>query len=226
MAVDSQTVTLGISGNQIGYSGVGTTYGSISDGTCNFKSGAAYEGLLWDSSQKYIRLQVHSTSQLSNAGFGGLRFPNGDFYPRTAGAISYISYITATQWLWSGVTSSPWGGSTSGNQIVSFENDSAAGSHGFQVFNSAGLIVLDSFYDKTPSAIVEGSTVIAGSSTSSPISCLGMTTTNSDEISVLFYDEPSGSVGTAVQVTRGNGSFTLTNPLTTSATIKWVALRY
>ena len=226
MAVDSQTVTLGTSGNSIGYSGVGTTYGSISDGTCNFKSGAAYEGLLWDSSQKYLRLQVHSTSQLSNAGFGGLIFPDGDFYPRTAAAISYISYITATQWLWSGVASSPWGGSTSGNKIVTFENDSASNSHGFQVFNSAGLIILDSFYDKTPSVIVEGTTTVPGSGTSSAISCLGMTTTNSNEISVLFYDEPAGTLGTAVQVTRGNGSFTLTNPLNTPAVVKWAALRY
>lgn len=226
MAVDSQTVTLGISGNQIGYSGVGTTYGSISDGTCNFKSGAAYEGLLWDSSQKYLRLQVHSTSQLSNAGFRGLIFPNGDFYPRTAAAISYISYITTTQWLWSGVTSSPWGGSTSGNQIVTFENDTSSGSYGFQVFNSNNLLIVDSAFDKQASAIVQGETTLGANATSGSISCPGMTTTNSNEVCVLFYDEPSGSVGTSVTVTRSNGSFTLTNPIASSATVVWVALRY
>ena len=166
MAVDTQTVTLGTSGNAIGYSGVGTTHGSISDGTCNFKSGAAYEGLLWDSSQKYLRLQVHSTSQLSNAGFGGITFPNGDFYPRTSAAISYIGYVTATQWLWSGVTSSPWGGSTSGNKIVTFENDSSSGSYGFQVFNSNNLLIVDSYFDKQASAIVQGETTLGANATS------------------------------------------------------------
>jgi len=226
MAVDTQTVTLGTSGNAIGYSGVGTTHGSISDGTCNFKSGAAYDAILWDSSQKYLRLQVHSTSQLSNAGFGGITFPNGDFYPRTSAAISYIGYVTATQWLWSGVTSSPWGGSTSGNKIVTFENDSSSGSYGFQVFNSNNLLIVDSYFDKQASAIVQGETTLGANATSGSISCPGMTTTNSNEVCVLFYDEPSGSIGTAVTVTRSNGSFTLTNPIASTVTIVWVALRY
>jgi len=226
MSVDTQTVTLGTNGDFVGYSSNSPTFGSISDGTCNFKSGAAYEQLSWDSLNKYLRLQINSTSQLSNAGFGGISFPDGDFYPRTASSISFISAISTTQWLWSGVTTSPWGGSTSGNKIVTFADDTSAGSYGFQVFNSNNLLIVDSAFDKQASVIVQGSTTLGANATSGAISCPGMTTTNSNEVSVLFYDEPSGSTGTAVTVTRGNGSFTLTNPIASSSTIVWVALRY
>lgn len=225
MAVDTQTVTLGTSGNFVGYSSPGPVFGSISDGSCNFKSGAAYEGLYWDSANKYLRLQINSTSQLSNAGFGGISFPDGDFYPRIASAISFISYISTTQWLWSGVTESPWGGSTSGSKVVTFVDDTSAGSYGFQVFNSSNVVIVDSVFDKQASAIVQGSTFVGANATSGSISCPGMTTTNSDEVCILFYDEPT-SGATSVTVTRSNGSFTLTNPLASSATIVWVALRY
>jgi len=226
MSVDTQTVTLGTSGNLVGYSSNSPTFGSISDGTCNFKSGAAYETLSWDSLNKYLRLQINSTSQLSNAGFGGISFPNGDFYARTSSAISFISYVSATQWLWSGITTSPWGGSTSGNKTVTFENDTSSGSYGFQVFNSNNLLIVDSVFDKQASAIVQGETYLTANATSGSISCPGMTTTNSNEVCVLFYDEPSGTIGTAVTVTRSNGSFTLTNPIASAVTIIWVALRY
>ena len=47
MSVDTQTVTLGTSTTLVGYSSNSPTFGSISDGTCNFKSGAAYEQLSW-----------------------------------------------------------------------------------------------------------------------------------------------------------------------------------
>lgn len=227
MSADTQTVTIGVyNSTRIGYAGVSPTFGSISDGTSNMYSGAAYEAAYWDSSQSSFRIQINSTSQLANSGWGGISFPDGAFLAREAASTSYISYITTTQWYWSGVTTSPWGGATSGTKVITFTAET--GGYGFQVFNSNGDNILDSRTDKQTTAIVSGSVTIASSGTSGSISCPGMTTTNTNEVGVIFYDEPDplGYGTQMVDVNRSNGSFTLDNNSGSSATIKYVAVRF
>lgn len=227
MSADTQTVTIGsYQSTRYGYSGLSPSFGSISDGTSNMYSGAAIEGAYWDSSQDSFRLQINSTSQLSNLGWGGISFPNGTFLAREAASTSYISYITTTQWYWSGVTTSPWGGATSGTKVLTFTSET--GGYGFQVFNNSGNSILDSRTDKQTTAIVSGSVTISANSTSGSISCPGMTSSNTDEVGVLFYDEPDplGYGTQMVDVNRSSGSFTLDNNTSNSATIKYVAVRF
>lgn len=228
MAVDTQTVTLANynSGERIGYSGISPTYGSISDGTSNVYSGAAIEAAVWFPGQDSFRIQINSTSQLANSGWSGITFQDGLFLARNSASVSYISFITTTQWYWSGVTSSPWNGATSGTKTIAFEADT--GGYGFQVFNASGTNLLDSRTDKQTTAIVSGSVNLNNGATSNAITCAGMTTTNSDEIAVLFYDEPDpvGFGFSATGVTRSSGSFTITNNSASNANFKYVAIRY
>jgi hypothetical protein len=226
MSADTQTVTLGTYSTRVGFSTISPTYGSRSDGTSNIYSGASFEAAYWDSNLDSFRIQIHSTSQLANSGWGGISFPDGLFLAREAASTSYISYITTTQWYWSGVTTSPWGGATSGNKVLTFT--SSTGGYGFQVFNSSGNNILDSRTDKQTTAIVSGSVTISANSTSGSISCPGMTSSNTDEVGVIFYDEPDAlGYGTQmVDVNRSSGSFTLDNNTSSSATIKYVAVRF
>ena len=227
MAVDTQTVTIGVyNSTRYGYSSLSPAFGSISDGTSNVYSGAAIEGAYWDTTQDSFRLQINSTSQLANSGWSGIKFQDGLFLARNAAASSYISYITTTQWYWSGVTSSPWNGATSGTKTITFESET--GGYGFQVFNGSGTNILDSRTDKQTTAIVSGSVNLNNGATSGAISCPGMTTTNTDEVAVLFYDEPNppGFGFSVTGVTRSNGSFTITNNSASNANYKYVGIRY
>lgn len=228
MSADTQTVTIGTysSSTRIGFASNAGSFGSISDGTSNMYSGASIEMCYWDTTQDSFRFAVHSTSQLANSGWGGISFPDGTFLARNAASTSYISYITTTQWYWSGVTTSPWGGATSGNKVLTFTAET--GGYGFQVFNSSGNNILDSRTDKQTTAIVSGSVTISSGGTSGSISCPGMTTSNINEVGVLFYDEPDpvGYGTQMVDVNRSNGSFTLDNNSSSSATIKYVAVRF
>ena len=218
MATDTQTVTLGTSGNFVGYSAVGSSYGSISDGTANAFGGAAWEGAFWDSVNKNFRIYINSTSALSR-NFEYIEFENGDKLYAQGAAVTYISYITTTSFYWS-YDPSPWGGSTSGTKDLIMEYGSISeATYGIKVLNSSGQSLTDTS-DIVNTVITQGvfNAVIPSSSTmqtvtSSAITCSGMTTTNTADIGVLLFDlgpEPVNQFVDPVTINRGNGSFTIT----------------
>ena len=120
-SLDTQTVTSAISGTYgstfyfQGYrSGV---HGSISDGTCNFKSGATivnlYSSHVYSTDNVYFEL----TGNYTNAGFTTMSF-NGNNYARTAATYSYQSASNKTQWYWTDPTGGNPFGHTSGTNAV------------------------------------------------------------------------------------------------------------
>jgi len=213
MPTDTQTVTLGTSGNFVGY---GATYGSISDGTANAFGGAAWEGAFWDSVNKNFRIYINSTSVLARD-FEYIQFENGDKLYAQAAAVQYISYITTTQFYWS-YDPSPWDGATSGTKSLIMEYGTLSeAAYGIKVFNSSSQSILDTS-DIVNTVITQGSVNLTvpsggGTDTSSAISVAGMTTTNKSDIGVLLFDlgpPPVDAFVTPLNITRSNGSFTIT----------------
>lgn len=120
-SVDTQTVTIGTivpnmySGWIVGvlrlYSG-SFYYGSLSDGTCNFKGGAVYRQLVWsEPSSVYLTIEGIQT----NAGFTSMTV-NGTTYLRTnATFVQYQSNLQNTYASWSWVdNTNPFGTTTNG----------------------------------------------------------------------------------------------------------------
>jgi len=95
--------------------------------------------------------------------------------------------------------------------------------YGLKVFNTNGTAEVFGDTAQGANFIVSGSVPnLAAGATSSAITCEGMTTTNSDTIGV-----GASTVGlTSPTITRGNGSFTVTNNLAGAATITYFAYRF
>jgi hypothetical protein len=214
MSVDTQTVTLGTSGNFIGYSGVGTTYGSISDGTANAYSGAAWDQATWDSVNFNFRIMIDSTSMLAT-NFDFIEMQDGQKFYGASASKFYISFLTATQFYWGGVTTSPWGGASSGTKTLSMNYGMVESSHGIQVFNSSNQSILntaDIVNTVIGSGLAQITTDSNGNGISSSLSAPGMTTTNAADMGVLFFDLgpiPTGPVNGLLFYNRGTNSFTI-----------------
>lgn len=215
MSVDTQTVTLGTSGTFVGYSGVGTIYGSISDGTANAYSGAAWDQAIWDSVNSNFRILIHSTSMLAT-NFDFIEMQDGQKFYGASASKAYIGYnITATQFYWGGVTTSPWGGASSGTKTLSMNYGMVESSHGIQVFNSSNQSTLntaDIVNTVIGSGVAQITTDSNGNGTSSSLSAPGMTTTNTADVGVLFFDlgpTPTGVAAGLLFYNRGTDSFTV-----------------
>ena len=121
---------------------------------------------------------------------------------------------------WSVTTIASGGGSSGGGG-----GPVTGGSYGLAIYQ-AGVnnppVVLDQS-TRTNNIITSGTVTVSGSSTSSPITCEGMTTTNQSQIGAMIKGTVAGSLYT---VTRGTGSFTITNNTTAAATISYIAFRW
>ena len=116
-ALDTQTVTVGRGYayylNRSGYRDYPFNIGSISDGTCNFKSGATVKAVLWSNQSGGYTDFVLNGSQ-SNSGFTTMTV-NGTNYSRTS-ATFYASSANS-YWRWSGV-SDPFGTTGTNNTVT------------------------------------------------------------------------------------------------------------
>ena len=112
--VDSQTVTVGVStGSYAGQYGFSNfiydgNMGSISDGTCNFKSGATIYSLSHSNGGLSGQLSFRLVGNYTNAGFTSLHFPDAGLtktFNRTSASYGYSSYFNMTSWTWASVSS-------------------------------------------------------------------------------------------------------------------------
>lgn len=122
--VDTQTVTVGLysitvygnTSNTRGFS-AGLT-GSISDGTCNFKSGATIEYLAYSdqngNTAKQVQFRLNGNH--SNSGFTTMSVA-GTNYARTSA--SYVYTGGKSYWTWSSSTN-PFGTTSGATKVVTF----------------------------------------------------------------------------------------------------------
>tara|TARA_B110001469_G_C9580145_1_gene287722 strand:- start:11 stop:577 length:567 start_codon:yes stop_codon:yes gene_type:complete len=127
-SLDTQTVTVGYYpgnayvGPQWGFNSI-TGYGSCSDGSCNFYSGAAYHYLYYfdlNASNGYFTFGV--AGNVSNSGWTTCT-ANGTAYQRTAAlSYSYNSSSNTTFWQWNdgGAGPNPMGTTTGATKTVVF----------------------------------------------------------------------------------------------------------
>lgn len=126
-SLDTQTVTVGYyTGNayvgpQWGFNSI-TGYGSTSDGTCNFYSGAAYHYLYYfdlNASNGWFTFGV--AGNRSNSGWTTCT-ANGTVYQRTAATYSYNSSNNNTFWQWNdgGAGPNPMGTTVGATKTVVF----------------------------------------------------------------------------------------------------------
>lgn len=120
-ALDTQTVTVGnrymnIYGNIINYWGKFGSYGSISDGTCNFKSGASIYGAYYYSNSGTNASQVGFilVGTYTNAGFTTMKVGSYQ-YSRSSAIFSQNS--GNTYWIWN-TSANPYGTTTNVNKTV------------------------------------------------------------------------------------------------------------
>lgn len=122
--VDTQTVTVGVfsltvygSTNNIRGFSAGIT-GSISDGTCNFKSGATIEYLAYSdqngTTNKEVQFRLDGNH--SNSGFTTMSVA-GTNYARTSA--SYVYSGGNSYWRWT-VSSNPFGTTSGATKVVTF----------------------------------------------------------------------------------------------------------
>jgi hypothetical protein len=116
-ALDTQTVTTGVSSYGYGFSTFvyNGNMGSISDGTANVRSGATIVSLSHSDGSLNGMLSFRLSGNYSNGGFTSLYFPSAQYtttFNRTSASFSYSSYFNMTSWTWNGVPS-PFG--TSGS---------------------------------------------------------------------------------------------------------------
>lgn len=123
-ALDTQTVTVGLysitiygsTSNTRGFS-TGLT-GSISDGTCNFKSGATIEYLAYSdqngNTAKQVQFRLNGNH--SNSGFTTMSVA-GTNYARTSA--SYVYTGGKSYWTWSSSTN-PFGTTSGATKVVTF----------------------------------------------------------------------------------------------------------
>ena len=126
-SLDTQTVTVGtVAGNQYvgpqwGFNSI-TGYGSVSDGTCNFYSGAAYHYLYYfdlNASNGYFTFGV--SGNRANSGWTTCT-ANGTVYQRTAATYTYNSSNNNTYWQWNdgGAGPNPMGTTVGATKTVVF----------------------------------------------------------------------------------------------------------
>ena len=121
---------------------------------------------------------------------------------------------------WSVTTIASGGGSSGGGGGAV-----TGGTYGLAVYQvgvSNPPVVLDQS-TRTNNIITSGSVTVGASSTSSAITCEGMTTTNQAQIGAMVKGSFGGFLYT---ITRGTGSFTITNNTNVSATIGYIAFRW
>ena len=123
-SVDTQTVTVG----NFSFALYGTMFnnrgftsgvmGSISDGTCNFKSGATITDLSYDdingNTAKAVVFKLSGNH--SNSGFTTMSVA-GTNYARTAA--TYLYSGGSTSWTWT-TTTNPFGTTTGATKVVTF----------------------------------------------------------------------------------------------------------
>lgn len=122
-SLDTQTVTVGetilvfygTTYNGYGYTGAD---GSVSDGTCNFKSGASIYQLSYQdtngTSNKKVFFEI--TGNHANSGFTTMSVAGTNF-ARTSSTYSYASGTNRTRWYWN-VTSNPFGTTVGATKTV------------------------------------------------------------------------------------------------------------
>ena len=123
-ALDTQTVTVGQytvsfygqTTNIYGYYFNGFR-GSISDGTCNFKSGNTYKNLYWTDTGSGRTILTVNQGNGGNSGFTTMSV-NGTNFSRTSAAFSQNS--TQTQWLWTSPSTNGFGTSVGAIKSVVF----------------------------------------------------------------------------------------------------------
>lgn len=115
--VDTQTVTVGSKtiyyGLWTGYHS-GNSFGSISDGTCNFKSGASIYGLYWIQNSQRLYFEIWGSH--TNSGFTSMTL-NGVTYQRSAA--NFGTSLGRSFWYWSSLSSNPFG-ATSGTRVATW----------------------------------------------------------------------------------------------------------
>ena len=123
--LDTQTVTVGryapsvYVGPSYGYT---TGVGSVSDGTCNFYSGAAYQHLYYFALDAYNGLFYFAVAgNRANSGWTTCT-ANGTAYQRTAATYSYNSSSNTTTWYWNdgGAGPNPMGTTVGATKTVVF----------------------------------------------------------------------------------------------------------
>ena len=123
-SIDSQTVTVGLF--QVTFYGQTTTIygyyfnglrGSISDGTCNFKSGNTYKNLYWATTGGGRTILTVNQGNGGNSGFTTMSV-NGTNFSRTSAAFSQTS--AQTQWLWTSPSTNGFGTTVGATKSVVF----------------------------------------------------------------------------------------------------------
>lgn len=122
-SLDTQTVTVGYTAAGqynpalAGFYnlGSGVTMGSVSDGTCNFKSGYTYRRLQWTSAQHvFFALNgVHANSGWTTMSIAGTNFS------RTSASFQVID-STETRWTWTSISTNPFGTTVGATKSVVF----------------------------------------------------------------------------------------------------------
>ena len=122
--VDSQTVTVGnlsfvLYGTMFNNHGFTSgSMGAISDGTCNFKSGATITDLSYDdlngNTAKAVVFKLSGTH--ANSGFTTMSLA-GTNYARTSATFSTVSNVTS--WVWT-TTTNPFGTTAGATKVVTF----------------------------------------------------------------------------------------------------------
>lgn len=123
----TQTVTVGVNQNtpdRYGYSNNNTIgggiYGSMSDGTANWRGNNAYDFLFHRNSDSRILLGVRNYN-LGNSGFTSMRIngPAGNV-DRTAASFSQSAHFDVSYWIWTGRTTNPFGSTVGATKTVTF----------------------------------------------------------------------------------------------------------
>lgn len=129
--LDNQTVTMGTQaavgypiffGSLHGFSSDSQGgWGSISDGTCNFKSGADYEDLWWgadtygNGNEPAGLVQLVLDGTHANSGWSTMKIASTTFNRTDA---AFTQQGGETIWKWSNITSNPFGTTSNGATVA------------------------------------------------------------------------------------------------------------
>lgn len=121
-SLDVQTVTVGYNAGTsytpsvYGYLDLGSgATGSVSDGTCNFKSGATYRRLQWNSNNI---LMFALNGSHANSGWTTMTIGSTS-YSRSSAGFTQIS-TTEARWEWASISTNPYGTTTGATRTVTF----------------------------------------------------------------------------------------------------------
>lgn len=117
--LDQQTVTVGnFSFKGAIYYGYTASWGSISDGTFNVKSGAVIRALQWGNSSNSIGIQLLLEGVHANSGWTTMNIA-GTNYTRTAMTFSTDTSNNSTTWTYS-TSTNPFGTTVGATKVVTF----------------------------------------------------------------------------------------------------------